>query len=103
MKLFDDMAFDEKLAHIERCRISGQEEIRKGSPSQLADIADHLDYWEPFLRDAVIALRKEVLAARAMRDDLEYLLLEDCWAANSCDKQIEAYDQTRKENMENGI
>jgi hypothetical protein len=60
MKLFDDMTFDEKLSHIESCRINGLEEINKGSPAQLADIADHLDYWEPWLLETIKVKQKVI-------------------------------------------
>jgi len=48
-KLFDKMTFSEKLAHIKQCQEEGLEEIRKGSPSNLADIADHLSLWGPWM------------------------------------------------------
>ncbi len=51
MKLFDDMTFDEKMAHLEKCRLEGLECIRQGYPSNLADIADWLDLWGPWLID----------------------------------------------------
>jgi len=69
-KLFYDMTFDEKLAHIKKCQVDGLEEIRKGSPSNLADIADHLDMWGPWmLSELALAHRK----LEVMSDALEYI------------------------------
>lgn len=48
-KLFDDMTFDEKMEHLEKCRLDAIECIRKGYPANLADIADWPDYWGPWL------------------------------------------------------
>ena len=48
-KLFEDMSFSEKLDHIEKCQEQAIKEIKNGSPSQLADIADHVDIWGPWM------------------------------------------------------
>jgi hypothetical protein len=53
MKLFIDMNFEEKMEHLEKCRLNGLECIRNGEPSNLADIADWLDIWGPWLMDEV--------------------------------------------------
>ena len=53
MKLFTEMSLPEKLAHIEKCQKNALEEIGKGSPSDLADIADHVDLWGPWMLEAL--------------------------------------------------
>jgi len=66
--------FDEKLAHIKKCQVDGLEEIRKGSPSNLADIADHLDLWGPWmLSELALAHRK----LEVMSDALEFYAIRD--------------------------
>ena len=54
---FHLMTFAEKLAHIKKCQAEGLEEIRKGSPSNLADIADHLDLWGPWMHKQLAVMR----------------------------------------------
>lgn len=58
-ELFKNMTFDEKIAHIRRCQAEGLEKIRKGAPSCLADIADHLDIWGPWFCDELVDLVKQ--------------------------------------------
>lgn len=64
-KLFEDMDLREKIAHIRKCQKQGVEEIRKGSPACLADIADHLDIWGPWLCNTIESMLdsdQEILA-----------------------------------------
>lgn len=58
MKLFDEMNFNEKMAHLEKCRLNAIECIRAGEPACLADIADWFDIWGPWLMDEVNRLKE---------------------------------------------
>jgi|GEM_PF-1689520 len=68
MKVFDMMTNAQKLKHVERCLAEGREEVKKGSSSQLADIADHFDIWGPWLVGRVKELEAAFKAACEMRD-----------------------------------
>src|SRR6185312_4807748 len=50
---FFDWDLERQVAHIRECQKNGLECIRNGEPAQLADIADHLDIWGPWLCDKV--------------------------------------------------
>jgi hypothetical protein len=67
-KLFEDMSLDEKLAHIEKCQVEAVRCIGRGDPSQLADIADHIDYWGPWM---LAQLRKQTQLINALRAEAE--------------------------------
>jgi len=79
-KLFVDMTFDEKVAHIKKCQDEGLEEIRKGSPSNLADIADHLDLWGPWMLNKLNHMNKQLAF---MRDAL--LSVIECDGIMGCE------------------
>lgn len=58
-KLFQDMNLKEQIAHIRKCQANGLECISNGEEACLADIADHLDIWGPWLCDKVEELATE--------------------------------------------
>ena len=58
-KLFEDMTFDERLDHIEECQTEAARCIRRGDPSQLADIAVHIDYWGPWMLGELRRIKRE--------------------------------------------
>ena len=53
MITFEKMNLDEKIMHIEKCRLNALECIKNGEPSCLADIADQVDIWMPWALNAV--------------------------------------------------
>jgi len=54
-KQFNDMTLQEKINHIRKSQQLALEEIRKGAPSNLIDITDHIDVYGPWLCDIVEA------------------------------------------------
>jgi len=64
IKLFNNMNLKEQIEHIRKCQANGIIEIRNGSDSCLADIADHLDIWGPWLCDKVEEQQKKLEIAR---------------------------------------
>lgn len=59
MKLFEDMSFEQKMIHLEKCRLNALDCIANGEPSNLADICDWHDIWGPWLMSEVKSLTKE--------------------------------------------
>ena len=64
MSEFKDWDLERQISHIRKCQKEGCEEIRNGSPACLADIADHLDIWGPWLCDKVETLTAQLKIAR---------------------------------------
>lgn len=99
-KLFNEMTFQEKIDHIRECQREGIKAIQNGSPSYLADIADHLEIWGPWLCDRVEELQKKIeIALKALKKahgalgyayddhaDMFYLNSQD--DINQCIKEI---------------
>lgn len=63
MREFKDFSFKEQIDHIRKCQANGIEEIRKGSDAHLADIADHLDIWGPWLCNKTEELERKLEVA----------------------------------------
>lgn len=82
-KLFDDMTFDEKLNHIEKLQKEAAECIRNGEPSNLADIADHIDFYGPWMLKALRAKPTPTPDQwKQIREALEFASQDDLLESN---------------------
>ena len=90
---FHLMTFAEKLAHIKKCQAEGLEEIRKGSPSNLADIADHLDLWGPWMH-------KQLSVMRVAPEPNKSGLSHPC--KDTCSGWKQGFDEGRLSGMRDG-
>lgn len=65
-----------QIAHIRKCQANGIEAINNGSPRNLADIADHLDLWGPWLCEQVEKLSEENERLKSRNAELVEVLYE---------------------------
>jgi hypothetical protein len=70
-KQFNDMTLQEKINHIRKSQQLALEEIRKGAPSNLIDITDHIDVYGLWLCDIVEAQQELVADILSLANEID--------------------------------